>query len=1038
VTSITNSRLEEVVDRFELHWNDLSLEQIPHLLAQVGLEGNAVAAGELLRVDIQRRYAANLPVDLDSYWSMVPEDGNRNEVIREIAFEDYRTRKSHALSLRPERWADSLGVEKESWFLELCGNGTGDITTHFLKNSTDSIGSKIPPSGNSSVESVMDSLGFKPVKQIGRGAFSCVYLARQESLASRYVVVKAVQRTFGEAQRLAELQHTNIVPIYSFHRRDPWSFLCMPYAGLLTLSDYFDAIPDSNLRSGQSFVSTIQGCRDDTWKKEIDVDADPQASHFEDTERGSLNVSESLSPLHRDALALWLFSRVVDALHHAHARGILHGDIKPANLLIRNDGEPALLDFNLSQRFDRSEASVIGGTLAYMSPESMRSLMGADSPVSIESDIYSLGVVIYQFLTGRLVYSSPRSAAPADLEVAIGQRQNLVGWEDSDQTSPALRSIVEKCLAFSPGQRYASADQLREDLECERWNLPLKHARDHSLRHRARKWISRHPRATSVGPVAAVAATIICLMSAIGWRVAESRDKLVASRTFQLFEADARMASAELLSVGVTQQTDEIQKAVQCLATYQLLENDKWTENKQWRLLAEREQQIALALMTNLLLKISWKGMENGIHVEAESNSGKTLEHDFSLRARRVLAEEPFASQAPLAIEHLSRAANSPTDDVSSPSEFNLDYSQTINLTPLDQVGLATQYVELGMGEDALELLPASLLRQVDAYTYWITLGRAQMSMLNHPSAELSFSLAIENLPQAAAAFHYRGLCRMEMTRKTDKRKAVMDLSEALRKQPDSLDSIRNRALVLEALDELDAATEDLKTLIERDPQDAQALVMLSRVFRKQNKLVESKQTLDAALSCQPRTVSGWIARALARLPTDKNGALRDLLDAQRIAPTSTDVLQNLAHVYSEHLNEPEKAIASLDRLLDVSPGFELALLGRAVLHARKGNRNAALRDLKTAMDAKGDLKASSFYQAACVFSLLLTHSNDERDVVDLKNDAFMYLSAALQRGYGSDILESDPDLVSVRDDDRFYAAVATVRSGRNLLNPRN
>ncbi len=75
MASVTNSRLEEVVDRFELSWNDLSRDQIPSFLSEAGLNGNATAAAELVRIDIQRRYATDLPVELLPYLSLLAQEG---------------------------------------------------------------------------------------------------------------------------------------------------------------------------------------------------------------------------------------------------------------------------------------------------------------------------------------------------------------------------------------------------------------------------------------------------------------------------------------------------------------------------------------------------------------------------------------------------------------------------------------------------------------------------------------------------------------------------------------------------------------------------------------------------------------------------------------------------------------------------------------------------------------------------------------------------------------------------------------------------
>jgi eukaryotic-like serine/threonine-protein kinase len=160
---------------------------------------------------------------------------------------------------------------------------------------------------------------------------------------------------------------------------------------------------------------------------------------------------------------------------------------------------------------------------------------------------------------------------------------------------------------------------------------------------------------------------------------------------------------------------------------------------------------------------------------------------------------------------------------------------------------------------------------------------------------------------------------------------------------------------------------------------------------------------------------------------------VRDLLRAQQLAPHSIEVLQNLAHVYSEHLDDPKRAIAALDRLLTINPTFEHALLGRGVLHAREGDIDAALEDLNTATRANGKLTPASLYQAACVKAQILTHADDGETIRRWKQDAFAFLATSIQQGYGADLFESDKDLAPLRADPRFKSLLATVRASRKL-----
>src|SRR5207248_1178945 len=100
---------------------------------------------------------------------------------------------------------------------------------------------------------------------------------------------------------------------------------------------------------------------------------------------------------------LWIGARLADGLAHAHERGIIHRDLKPANMLLTDDGQPMLLDFNLSTNAAvraNPSAARIGGTLPYMSPEQLEAFQDGKTPMDGRSDLYSLGLIVFQLLTG--------------------------------------------------------------------------------------------------------------------------------------------------------------------------------------------------------------------------------------------------------------------------------------------------------------------------------------------------------------------------------------------------------------------------------------------------------------------------------------------------------------------------------------------------------------------------------------------------------------------------------------------------------------
>ena len=208
-----------------------------------------------------------------------------------------------------------------------------------------------------------------------------------------------------------------------------------------------------------------------------------------------------------------LISKVARTVHYAHEHGILHRDIKPGNILLDAKGEPLLTDFGLA-RLVEAESTVtrtkeVMGTPSYMAPEQA---MGNNSAVSSATDVYGLGAVLYQLLTGHPPFAGGTTYETIKLVLDTEPRQPRLLNPKIDRD---LSTICLKCLEKDPKRRYSSALALAEDLEHWLKHEPIQ-ARHTGFFTRGRKWVRRNP--TS----ALLAASLMGLAAAAGWIVWKS------------------------------------------------------------------------------------------------------------------------------------------------------------------------------------------------------------------------------------------------------------------------------------------------------------------------------------------------------------------------------------------------------------------------------------------------------------------------------------------------------------------------------------
>lgn len=307
---------------------------------------------------------------------------------------------------------------------------------------------------------------FELLTLLGKGAFAKVFQARQNSM-QRIVALKISEDSSDEPQTLAQLDHDNIVRV--FDQR----LLTDQKIRLL----YMQYLPGGTL---QSVVEIVRKTAPDERSGRILVNALDQSLDL----RGESRLAESLTYQKFQSLfwsesICWLGIRLAQALDYAHQKGVLHRDIKPANVLLTADGIPKLADFNISFSSHVSgttPAAYFGGSMAYMSPEQLEAYDPTDArlPESLDerSDLYSLGLVLSELLTGIRPFNDPsiQSGWSDVLKQMIQQRKTGISLAASPQHLPSdcpehLVSVLQKCLAPDPDHRWRSGAELASQLE---------------------------------------------------------------------------------------------------------------------------------------------------------------------------------------------------------------------------------------------------------------------------------------------------------------------------------------------------------------------------------------------------------------------------------------------------------------------------------------------------------------------------------------------------------------------------------------------
>ena len=637
-------------------------------------------------------------------------------------------------------------------------------------------------------------------EEIGRGGQGVVYRARQKSL-NRSVALKViglghwakeahVKRFRLEAEAAARLNHPCIVPIYEVGERDGACYFSM------------------GLVDGGQLDAVAKG--------------------------------EPMPIRH----AAEMIAKLARTVSYAHEHGILHRDIKPGNILLDAKGEPRLTDFGLA-RLVESESSVtrtldVLGTPSYMAPEQA---VGNNTAVCSATDVYGLGAVFYQLLTGQPPFAGGTTFETVRLVLDTEPKQPRVLNPKVDRD---LATICLKCLEKDPKRRYSSALALAEDLE--RWlrHEPIQ-ARRTGIFTRGRKWVRRNR---------AIAALIASLAAVVFWNIWKSElisrpaTKSVAVLPFENLSLDPDNA---YFANGIQ---DEILTRLAKIADLKVISR---TSTQHYQSKPRNLREIAKQLGVANILEGSVQKVADQVRVNVQLVNAKTDSHLWADSYDRKLTDI-------FAVE--SEVAKAVADQLQA--KLNGQEKQAIAAKPTDNLEAYDVYLRgrsfaggshfeksnvdrtIASFQEAVKLDPSfalawAYLSCAQSGSYWLGLDPRPAQLAAAKDAA-DRALALDpNLPETHLALgYYRYYGQRDYTG------GLAEFQQAEKGLPNNVDVIEAIGLIQRRLGHWDEAIDAFRRAIELDPRDINAYNNLAVTYSALRRFPEALATVERALAWAP------------------------------------------------------------------------------------------------------------------------------------------------------------------------------------------
>ncbi|MBN2292688.1 MAG: tetratricopeptide repeat protein [Pirellulales bacterium] len=815
-------------------------------------------------------------------------------------------------------------------------------------------------------ETITGFLGdFRIIKEIGRGGMGIVYEAEQVSLGRRVALKvlpfaavldpKQLQRFKNEAQAAAVLDHPNIVHVYSVGCERGVHYYAMQYIEGHSLTELISQLhqlskPDANGREKKA-SPVSQMAHDLTTGRlgvqapipRCEVPADPNTvvsppstaticaeETLPDVETVLSSTEGSIRSQEFFQAAARLCIQAAEALEHAHQMGVVHRDIKPSNLLVDSHGHLWITDFGLALTQIRPNLTLTGdvlGTLRYMSPEQAS---GESHVLDHHTDIYSLGLTLYELLT---------------LEPAFvgDDRQILVQQVLEDDPRPPrqinaaiprdLETIVLKATAKEPRSRYATARELADDLRRFLDDEPIR-AKRPSLADRAAKWSRRHSTVVRLSALFLMITTVLLAISTVmiarGYR-AQSRERERA-----VFNLKVAMEAVDQIYLDYIDQnrwrfsekghayegpvTPEGRKLLTKAITFY----ENFAE-------ANREEPLQRGECIKAYARISEIQSKLGMYDESERTSEKAIAMSTQMNPdSRGTAESKKYQAEVYDIRAMCFLLQGKLDE----AQDAVDHS--LKLVPDGihaRIGRGAVFLRKGDPQRAMVDLNRALELDPHNSDAHSIRGAVFFSQLDWDRAIDEYTEALKFVKGIDAVDTYLSRAQAyNAKRRYDL--AFIDMNEVLRLEPLNIKALCNRGSALLQQDNVDGAIADYSAVLQQVPGNAQAYYNRGCARTYQKDFKKAIADFSAAIEFNPLKGKPFHNRGSAYVELGNlDKAIQDYTEAMKHNPEDCSNFQNRGRVYwmKREFSKAIQDFENADRLISsetLHPGY-VVLLGQ-------------------------------------------------------------------------------------------------------------